>query len=172
MLKDVEPSIKKRQRLGLAVRVMLTLLVLAFLFIFFRGLGDASVSGPDAEEEMSVTLALSLGQTGLRRHEGRRVWVTRISKAQRLEANTIAKHLFSSDEGCAIVSEFCVLNAATDQPGVELSFTEQTPVQVPSQVPWFGGFVNPITGAVYDRFGRAYKLSEVAPASLQVIDLN
>lgn len=166
------PSLNRRQWLSLAVRSMLIVLVLAFMFVFFRGIGGSTVSAPGADKENSVVASLLLGQTGLRRFAGQRIWITRLSEAQRTEANTVTPYLFSVIGGCAIVKEFCSFSAATGQSGIELSFTELAPAQLPSQIPWFGGFVNPTNGAVYDRLGRAYKLGNQAPVQLELIDLN
>jgi len=147
---------------------MLILLLLGFLYVFFRGVGGTTVSRSDTGTENSLTESLLLGQTGLRRFEGERIWITRVSPAQREQAKTLSRYLVSSAEGCVISGEFCALSANTGQTGVELSFTESHPAQLPNQTPWFGGFVNPLNGAVYDRLGRAYKLAGSTPAKLKL----
>lgn len=164
-------SSKKRQRLSFLVRGMLIMLVLGFAFIFFKGISGGNISQSNDSAESSVKASLMLGQTALRRVAGRRVWITRLSETQRSEAGVIAPYLVAAASGCAVAESYCALSAATDQAGIELSFTEQTPTQLPSQTPWFGGFVNPINGAVYDRFGRAYKLDKRVAESLSPIDL-
>lgn len=167
------PSSKKRQRLSFVVRGMLIMLVLGFAFVFFKGISAGHVNELNDSAESSATASLALGQTALRRIAGQRVWITRISESQRAQATTIAPYLVAAERGCATTEDFCAFSAATDQTGVELSFTELAPVQLSGQTPWFGGFVNPTNGAVYDRFGRAYKLNALTTtAALMTINLD
>ena len=44
-----------------------------------------------------------------------------------------------------------------ERSGIEIVFSLDHPIQLASGVQWYGGFVDPTNGAVYDRLGRAYK---------------
>jgi len=52
---------------------------------------------------------------------------------------------------------YCVLAATTNRDGVYLQYTLKEPPQLLVDTPWFGGFVDPDSGAIYDLIGRAYQ---------------
>jgi len=160
----------KRQTLALVVRSMLLVLALSFMYIFFRGIGGAQVEDLNGGEQEAIINKLLVGQTTLRRYAGKRVWISRLSPEQRQQASQVESYLSSATNGCDKAAPFCVIVAATGQVGIELSFTELAPAQLPSEFLWFGGFVNPGTGAVYDRLGRPYRIGLEEFEVLELMD--
>ena len=43
--------------------------------------------------------------------------------------------------------------------GLDLSYTLKAPPQIPEEVPWEGGFVDPSSGSVFDLLGRSYSVT-------------
>ena len=72
----------KRALLWQAIKYMFVLVAFAFVFVLFRSLGGPSVSGNPQEAFEDVVTS----QTALRRYNGQRVWVTRLSEQQRQQA--------------------------------------------------------------------------------------
>jgi hypothetical protein len=50
--------------------------------------------------------------------------------------------------------------------GVLFSHTERAPPQLPRSVKWYGGFVDPSTGSVFDQLGRAYLMNDQSQKSV------
>jgi len=146
-------KLNRRNILGQLIRTMLVLMLMAFIYVLLRSLGGPSKTSNTGSAFDDVVI----GQTTLRRYQGKRVWATRISNAQREQAKLISRLVIDSTAGCAIESTVCVLSAATQRSGIDVVFSDQRPAQLPSDAHWYGGFVNPSTGSVFDRLGRAYK---------------
>ena len=143
----------KRTLLWQAIKTMFVLLAFAFVFVLFRSLG-----GPSAVSESTVLYDdVVLGQTALRRNDGSRVWVTRLSDLQRQQARQLDSFVKQADVGCNAHLIVCVIKSNTSQSGIDIVYSERMPVQLKSSTLWFGGFVDPTNGAVFDRLGRAYK---------------
>lgn len=143
----------KRTLLWQAIKFMFVFLAFAFMFVLFRSLGGPSVSGSPLE----VFDDVAISQTALRRYANQRVWVTRLSDRQRQQAGQLANLVKQSTLGCNASVVVCVLKSSTGVSGVDLAFSERLPAQLKGGTLWFGGFVDPTTGAVFDRLGRAYK---------------
>ena len=65
--------------------------------------------------------------------------------------------MVNPDSGCALDVEICAVLAKTERSGIDIVFSIEHPVQLASGIKWYGGFVDPSNGSVYDRLGRAYK---------------
>lgn len=143
----------KRNLLWQAIKFMFVFVAFAFVFVLFR-----SVSGPSLNGSPSVVFDdVAVGQTTLRRNDFQRVWVTRLSDEQRQQAKQLNSLVKDSNSGCHAQVVVCVINASTSRSGIELVFSERHPAQLKGRVLWFGGYVDPTTGGVFDRLGRAYK---------------
>jgi len=144
---------------------MFAILGLAFLFVLL-----SSLSGPKiTQKPAKVFDDVVTGQTALRRYAGTRVWATRLGPRLRKHAQEVAAHVLDPLAGCSVDQELCIINAATDRSGIEIAYTDKAPTQLPAELPWYGGFVDPINGRVFDRLGRAYKTTSKDVASLPVI---
>ncbi len=149
------------------VKAMFATLALAFLFVLF-----SSLSGPDlSSSKVKLFDDIALGQTAIRRYDGERVWVTRLSDPQRKHALELAPNLIDPSAGCSPAVVLCVLSAVTSRSGIEIVYSDKAPAQLPAQIPWYGGFVDPINGRVFDRLGRAYRGVASGSVSLSVIDI-
>jgi len=143
----------KRFILGRIIRFMLTLLLLAFLFILFR-----SLSGPSLTSTSNNALDnVVIGQTALRRLASQRVWATRLSALQLRQVNEISPFVMDSQVGCKITNAVCVVKAQSSRRGIDLVFVNDAPKQLPEGIAWYGGFIDPASGHVFDFMGRAYK---------------
>ena len=148
----------RRQLLLNAVKGMFIVLGLAFAYVLIRSLsGPSLVANPAA-----VFDDIEYGQTAPRRFQGQKVWATRLTPALRRQADTLKENLLNPDSGCAPDVTLCVVSAKTERDGIEIVYTKNAPKQLSAAIPWFGGFVNPVNGAVYDRLGRAYRLPNSA----------
>lgn len=157
----------KRVLLGRIIRAMLISLGLAFVFVLFRSLGGPSITSSSGDVFDNVVI----GQTTLRRLDSRRLWVTRLSKSQVRQASQLAPLLVDAHSGCIPTATLCVLSAESSRSGIDLVYSEQAPAQLPAKFLWYGGFVDPTTGGVFDFMGRAYKgvKSNDQRASLEVM---
>ncbi len=133
---------------------MLLALVLAFLFVLFRSLSGPSNTSSSAQ---SVFDNVVVGQTALRRSGKQRLWATRLSDAQRGQAKKLNDWLADASAGCSIEQTLCVVLAESQRSGIDLVYSAKAPIQLPQKAPWFGGFIDPSTGGVFDFMGRAYK---------------
>lgn len=136
---------------------MAVLALVIFIFILLNGtLGFNPLT--DAHQQASkITDEIDPGATQLRRGQGQLNWVSHLNAEQLTELAGYAATEVRLDSGCSISSQYCVLSAETGQTGIQFRFSESAPPQVPVDLPWSGGFVNPINGAVYDLLGRAYQ---------------
>lgn len=138
------------------IKVMFGLLIVAFAYILIVGIGGSNV--PSSKDSGERFASVAEGQSRLLRLQGKRVWLTRINDTQRAQLGLLGEELSNPDSGCKILSKLCAVYSETAQSGINLSFSKSPPPQLPSTFAWFGGFVDPTTGATFDLLGRAYKL--------------
>ncbi len=132
---------------------MFLILIVSVAFVLLRS--TSGVSAINNPKQLFDDVAY--GQTALRRAQQTRVWVTRINQVLRQQAAEIEPHLLDPTSGCDPVTPLCVLAAASARSGIDIIYTEQRPPQLPSEILWLGGFVDPSSGEVFDRLGRVYK---------------
>lgn len=144
---------EKRVILSRLIRAMLLLLVMAFLYILFRSLGGPSLTVSTNNAFDNVVI----GQTALTRVDRQRVWVTRLSKSQVRQAKALDSSVKDAQAGCKPSITLCVITAESLRSGVDIVYLATAPEQLPRGAPWFGGFIDPSSGGVFDFLGRAYK---------------
>jgi len=132
---------------------MLLLLGLAFLFVLFRSLSGPSLTSSAGDAFDNVVI----GQTALRRIGQQRVWVTRLSKSQVRQVRQLNALVVDASAGCKASNTLCVVNAESFRSGIDLVYSADAPSQLASDIAWYGGFVDPTTGGIFDFMGRAYK---------------
>ena len=143
----------RRELLGNSIRFMLVFGLFAFVFVLFR-----SLDGPSLTSQPKVAFDdVQIGETAMRRVHNTRVWVTRLSPILRNQLAELDELVVNPSSGCALNVDVCPLLASTERSGIEIVFSLDHPIQLASGVQWYGGFVDPTNGAVYDRLGRAYK---------------
>jgi len=158
----------KRFVLSRLIRAMLALLGFAFLFVLFR-----SVSGPSLTSSPSNAFDnVVIGQTALRRSGGQRVWVTRLSEAQKRQVIKLNAFVVDRQSGCTVSNVLCLIKSESSRSGIDLVYSSSAPEQLPEDAAWFGGFVDPASGGVFDFMGRAYKevRSNDQRTSLELLD--
>ena len=157
----------KRFVLGRLIRAMLILLVLAFLFVLFR-----SLSGPSLTSESKSTFDdVVIGQTAIRRLAKQRVWVTRLSASQKRQLIELDSVVVDPQAGCNKLVTLCVIKAQSSRSGIDLVYLSDAPDSLSRDVIWYGGFIDPASGGVFDFMGRAYKgvRSNDGRASLELL---
>ena len=136
------------------VRAMFGILILAFVLILFRSLAGAnlttSVNSPFDDVE--------IGETTLRRYQGKRVWVTRLSPQLVQALQSIDSLVVDKAIGCDPQQTLCAVMANTKTDAIEIRYSAKRPANVSRSTPWAGGFIDPTTGAIFDVLGRAYLL--------------
>jgi hypothetical protein len=138
------------------IKVMFGLLFIAFAYILLVGIGGSNT--PKSQNPDKQFANVGEGQSRLIRLRGERAWLTRLTNTQRAQLSILSEELSNPDAACKTTAKLCAVFSATSQSGINLSFSATAPPQLPSTVVWFGGFVDPTTGATFDLLGRAYKL--------------
>ena len=158
---------QRRRKIILAKLVywMCLSLLLAFAFVLLSSLGTKQPS--PAEQSSSprdrLIADVAVGATVLRRYQGKRVWVSHFSDTQQRNGAQLSPFVQTQNSPCALSNTICVLDAATQRAGVELRFSATAPAQLPRDLPWHGGFVDPNNGRLFDLWGRAYAFQNTAP---------
>lgn len=148
MLEDTN----KRIWLVRLTSICATLLLLTFLFVILRGIAWSP------HEIETNTAEIELGSTKLIHQSGQRLWVSRLTDLQRQNLSSLSNEVFL-EGGCVIKDELCLIDSATDQQGIIMIYLENKPDVLTDKTPWFGGFINPRNGAIYDLLGRLYRQS-------------
>ena len=138
------------------IKVMFGLLFIAFAYVLVVGIGGSKI--PSLKNSGERFASVAEGQSRLLRLQGKGAWLTRLNDTQRAQLSLLGEELSNPNSGCKIVAKLCAVFSETSQSGINLSFSAAPPPQLPSAFAWFGGFVDPTTGATFDLLGRAYKL--------------
>jgi hypothetical protein len=144
-----------RRRLWFATLGLAGLSSLVLAYVMFSGLFSGQSQGRDNPGSIAA------GESQLQRLNNRSVWVVRFheeSDAARTDQEAyIAKA--SSTPCLTSVNEYCYLDARGIRSGIVVRYVSERPDQVPSSAAWYGGFVDPSNGAIYDRHGRGFKVN-------------
>ena len=136
------------------VRIMFLMLVLAFVFVLL-----SSLKGPSLTTSVNSPFDdVEIGETTLRRYQGKRVWVTRLSPQLVQALESIDSLVVDKAIGCDPQQTLCAVMANTKTDGIEIRYSANRPANVSRSTPWAGGFIDPTTGAIFDVLGRAYLL--------------
>ncbi len=144
------------------------LLIIAFVFVLFKGsfTSDRQVEYQDAFAE------LQLGQATMLRYHGDRVWAAKLTARYHTDLKKVTDQTIPA---CLMSVTICIVEAAIPNSSVELVYVTLRPDQLKNSVPWFGGYVNPISGHVYDLYARPYisnsytSLLDSHPAPLTIV---
>lgn len=141
---------------------MLALIVLAFLFVLVRSLSTGYNSFSDGDQSDQFANVFQ-GTTQMRRLNGQRVWVSRLSPQQSKQLFDRTINSGAGIAACDIHAELCVVDAATTRSGIELRYLLQRPTRIAHDVIWVGGFIDPNNGNLYDLLGRSYGAHKPLP---------
>ena len=154
----------KREFLRITVTGLFAVLFISFAWILFSGINfSGQHTNNKASFEHKLFKGLTEGQVVLRRYQGQAVWVLSLSSLQRSQAKKLGDYVtndnatHASEKPCVESADFCVLLASTKRTGINIQYTQKEPEQLVVGTLWYGGFVNPIDGALYDFLGRPYK---------------
>lgn len=142
---------------------MAGLFVLCFLVIFVRGL----FWSPNQVNDSQTTI--DLGSTELVQQQRARLWLTRLSPNQRKRLEKIDQYVFT-EGGCDAQLDKCLVQSKTSRQGVIIRYVEAKPDILKNDIPWIGGFINPVNSAIYDVLGRLYRDSKSDESTLKFID--
>jgi hypothetical protein len=143
------------------IKLMFAILICAFAYILFSGASQpdmqSSLVDGAAILELQEFEDIAPGETTLRRVNGTPTWITRVDAKLLEQMQTVSAAV--TGQACAIELGLCLLDAKTSVDGILFSRTETAPPQLASPIEWYGGFVDPTNGAVFDRLGRVYVLN-------------
>ena len=142
---------------------ILILLFFGFVLINFTAGPSRVVGGSD------VLGSVVNGETALRRYSGQRVWITRLSPLLRQQSKELETFVDARDDSCSVFHTVCVFSALTSRDGIEIVFSANKPAQLSADQLWHGGFIDPTSGAVFDRLGRAYLVNKEGQSELKMI---
>lgn len=152
----------------LLIKIMAGIGILAFVYILLA----SALGVPKHRQAGSSFLTIASNQTVMRTVQGSRVWATKFGSELLAKRQQTDSWVQQPGSGCDISKPFCLINTQTNRQGIEIRYIEQPPPQLPQSTPWFGGYINPLNSAVYDRFGRGYKInSPAASQQLPLIDI-
>ena len=174
-LSQSKQSMNKRNFLSLTVSSLFACLFLVFCWIFLNGLISKPNGTDSSESEVMVELFqnIAVGDVVLKRFKNQPVWIVHASTEQRAQTKLINKHVIEPVSGCDLNEVYCLLAAKTNHDGVYLHYILEEPPQLVIGTPWFGGFVDPTSGAIYDLIGRAYQQNEdQSVVSMQRVNVN
>lgn len=158
------------QRILIAIiKLMFIALACGFAYILFKGAAQPDLQSTFVNSNELAAQPefanIAPGETAMRRVNGHATWITRVDAtllAQMREVPTVA-----SATACPLQTGLCFLNARTAVSGILFSYTDAAPPQLASSIAWFGGYVDPTNGAVFDRLGRTYLSAKQAPETLE-----
>ena len=125
-------------------------LIIVFIYVGFK----MATWSPNQSKSNSKQLVLE-GETKLIVKDGNHFWLTRLSSQQRQDMISISDQVFSKS-GCSIETDVCQITAQSQHSAVLIVYVSTKPAQLSVDQLWFGGYVNPVDGAVYDLLGRGY----------------
>ncbi|MEM7358020.1 MAG: hypothetical protein AAF431_02865 [Pseudomonadota bacterium] len=162
---------QRRASLLRAVKIMFALLGLALFYVLISSLG-----GEAGRKQQSSSVEfddIAPGQTVGRRINGQAAWISRISGQQRQDLISLQPYLLDPTSGCPVSVPVCALSASGARDGIQISYSKKAPPQLPRDAAWYGGFVDPASGTIFDLLGRAYRLGrESDQQTMQQITLS
>ena len=150
----------RRQLLSMTVASLLVIVLLSFVWVLFSSINvdEQGAYSDVGKPKHKLFKELNEGQVLLRRYKGQAVWVLRLSSLQQIQVKELGAYVIErNSEYCHGESTFCVLTATTQRSGINTHYTQQAPAQLAVDTPWYGGFVDPTNGAIYDFLGRTYQ---------------
>ena len=152
-----------RSALVFWVKLLFGFLIAAFFFALLSSLRGPSltIDSPKLFDDVE------LGETAMRRLDGKRVWVTRWTKQLVYELKQLDSYV-QDESNCDLGVQLCVLSSETSRDGIEIRFVLSKPEALDKSQKWFGGFVDPVTGSVYDRAGRSYNGQQLSQSLLSI----
>jgi len=143
-----------------AVKTLFLCFVFVFLFILFR----FSTWSPYIDLDTG-TADLGSGEVKLIKLNGKRYWAVRLAPTQRAQLSSVASFTYATPY-CDDVYPVCLMSVETERQGILIRQTTTKPSQLKRSEVWFGGFVNPANGAVYDLMGRGYRSNPIQAARI------
>ena len=145
-----------RVRASRIVVIMFAVLFLAFFYISFQ----VAVSPRGYRVEPNNWQDIVPGTAQMVRRGRDYIWVVRYASWEAEQFNTLNDFVVSGAGSCRPASHQACEFLANAGGSLIIRYVDQKPAALARDVPWFGGFVDPPTGALHDRFGRQYKSIE------------
>lgn len=156
-----DAPVTRRNLLLILVKGCVLLGLTAFAAVFVKGL-----LAPDRDSADVIDVgAMAPGSADLTGWDGKPVWVVSRTRRQQRQLNALADYVVEPDDdgnpaldnpGRSLQPAFGIYLAQTSRPGVLIQYTRDRPPGLDAAVPWFGGFVDPASGACFDVAGRRY----------------
>ncbi len=160
--------VTRRNLLLILVKAGLLIGLTAFAAVFMKGL---LAPGRDSGDLIDVG-GMALGSARLAGWDGKPVWVVNRSRQQLRELDALTDYVVKADDagnpaldnpGRSLEPAFGIYLAHTARPGVIVQYTLSRPAGLGDEIPWFGGFVDPASGALFDVAGRRYRATTGGP---------
>ena len=146
-----------RVRTSRIVTIMFAVLFLAFFYVSFQ----VALSPRGYRVEPNDWQDIVPGTTQMVRLGRDYILVVRYAAWEAEQFNAPTDFVVSGAGSCRSAKhKACEFLANAGGSVVVIRYVDQKPATLPRNVPWFGGFVDPATGALHDRFGRQYKSIE------------
>lgn len=155
-------AVTRRVALRAMVTAGLLISVAAFAAVFLRGL-----LGPEEHSANVIDLGgIRPGTARLEAWNGEPVWALSRSEDQLNALAGLSDYVRTPPPGGpspvgnlqrSVKRRYGIYLARTARAGILVQYTRDRPKSLPPDVPWFGGFVDPATGAAFDVAGRPYR---------------
>lgn len=142
-----------RVRTSRIVTIMFAVLFLAFFYISFQ----VALSPRGYRVEPIDWQDIVPGTAQMVRRGRDYIWVVRYAGREAEQFNVLTDYVVSGADSCRPARhQACEFLGNVGGSPVIIRYVDQKPATLARDVPWFGGFVDPATGALHDRFGRQY----------------
>ena len=156
-------AVTRRNLLLILVKGCVLVGLAAFATVFVKGLLAPTLDSDDG---------IHVGDMAPEGWDGKPVWVVSRSQLQLRELSALAGYVVKPDDGGnpalgnpwrSLQPVFGVYLAQTSHPGVLIQYISDRPPGLAAGIPWFGGFIDPASGALFDVAGRRYRATAGAP---------
>jgi ubiquinol-cytochrome c reductase iron-sulfur subunit len=164
-------TLTRRTILRALVRAGVLIVLAAFAAVFVRGL--LAPGGNDGDViELS---GMAPGSARLESWDGRPVWVVNRSDEQLEALAAVSEYVTkgATNDPSPVANplrslkrRYGIYLADTRRPGILVQYTLERPGSLGIGTPWFGGFVDPASGAAFDIAGRPYRTARGRPLAV------
>lgn len=134
------------------VKIMFGVLALAFLYIAFQ----VAFSPRGYRVERSSWQDVIPGTAQMIRRGSQYVWVVRYANVEAENFIALNEFVNTDSSPCEPITHKACEFSGVAGDGIVIRYLESRPAKLVNDVPWFKGFIDPTSGAYYDRFGRLY----------------
>ena len=164
-------TLTRRSVLRALVKAGVSIVLVAFAAVFVRGLLSPGEDSGDVIELATI----AAGSARLESWNGTPVWVVNRSDEQLGALGALSGYVAKAAPADAspvtnpqrsLKRRYGIYLAETRRPGILVQYTRERPGSLGARTPWFGGFVDPSSGAAFDVAGRPYRATGARPLAI------